>query len=782
MRPRPSGNRHTPQHEEPELAPEPLDLRESFAVLRRNVWVVLVITAICVGVAAYSALREVRQFRAQASLRLADPRRALTNNIADESNQGYDYSEDRMLSQIQILTSRSNADKALDRDPIPFALDPKGIPAALIHDVTITPQAVSDTLRVSFGRDSVSVRGAVGSATAAYGAPLVLPGLRLTVSGPAAQPSGTIIVRDRETAGSELVAGLRARQRDRSNVIEVSYTGPDAKRAQLAVNAMARSFAEGNATDAQEMSQRRRVFIEDQVRQNDSALAVAQSELAAFRARTQTFSAKETFTAEQRDAMTIDVQREQLVADRALYESLLAGVQEARGSSGAEQLRTLVAAPGISSNPVISQLYIQLAAYQTRRDSLTTGPWAHAVTHPDVQRLDTLMAGTQAQLVSAARSYVTTLTTRIEQLDALKARSTSAMQRLPAVEAEELRLNSAVESLSRNADQLRSEFQKARIAESVQAGQAEILDLATTPGFPIGSGPTPRLMLGVAIGLFLGAGAAFLKERLDTTLARRSDLQRYLRVPSLGVIPRMRSMARLKTARGRKQNATHGTPPQIEIPAMESFVTVRTNVAFSHGRSAPSKLLAVTSAAPGEGKSTVASNLARVYAHQGLRVLLIDCDLRRPRMHSIFNVVGRPGLTEVLADRAAFEEAVQATAVENLSLLPSGATVSNASDLVAGDAMRDLLTRQASRYDLVLLDTPPVLAVADGAILAAMTEGVIFVVRAGSTQREAAQSALEQLNSVGAQVTGAVLNDPDSRVPRYSGYYYYAEYYAKQPA
>jgi uncharacterized protein involved in exopolysaccharide biosynthesis len=287
------------------------------------------------------------------------------------------------------------------------------MPASLLRDVAITAQAPADTLRVAFGPDGVTVRGAATSASATYGSPVVLPGLRFTVTGPGPKPAATIVVQDRESAVGELNAGLRARQRERSNVIELTYTGTDPRRAQLAVNAAARAFAEGDVTNSQSLSQRRRVFIEEQMRQNDSLLAIAQAELAAFRARTGTFNAKETFSAEQRDAMTVDVQRDGLVADRALYESLLAGIQNARGSAaGAEQLRTLAAAPGVASNPVIGQLYTQLATYQTRRDSLTTGPWAHAATHPDVQRLDTLIAGVESRLVGAARNYVGTLTTR----------------------------------------------------------------------------------------------------------------------------------------------------------------------------------------------------------------------------------------------------------------------------------------------------------------------------------------------------------------------------------
>jgi capsular exopolysaccharide synthesis family protein len=188
------------------------------------------------------------------------------------------------------------------------------------------------------------------------------------------------------------------------------------------------------------------------------------------------------------------------------------------------------------------------------------------------------------------------------------------------------------------------------------------------------------------------------------------------------------------------------------------------------------KTLLVTSASTGEGKTTTAANLALTFARQGTRVLLVDCDLRRPRLHRIFNAEREPGLVDLLLGRADAAEVVQPTSVDRLSLVARGQFEESAIEALGGAGMQNFLQASSEHFDLVILDTAPVLVAADTPNVAAHADAVLLVVRAGKTQRNEGRQALRQLSAVGANVIGAVLNDPDSTADRY-GEYYYKEYY-----
>jgi Mrp family chromosome partitioning ATPase len=209
--------------------------------------------------------------------------------------------------------------------------------------------------------------------------------------------------------------------------------------------------------------------------------------------------------------------------------------------------------------------------------------------------------------------------------------------------------------------------------------------------------------------------------------------------------------------------------------------------------------LVVTSASPGEGKTLTAANLAVTFAQDSLRVLLIDCDVRRPRLHGLFRVPRSPGLMDLLSERnggghpgalsLTFDAdtvesgssdpasmVMRPTGVKNLTLLTCGALPTNASNLLSGARMQALMQELSKSFDLLILDTPPVLATADAGILSALTDGVLLVVRAGQTDRAAAQRTYQLLTNVGARIVGTVLNDPGGEVSQYGEYYYPYDY------
>jgi succinoglycan biosynthesis transport protein ExoP len=752
-------------------------LRDVLAVARRA-WLLLLVGTILGGMAAgVVAYRDEPRYRATAVLRLADARQALVGGM-DVPTTEIGRLTNPLLSQIQILRSRGVLGQVVDAEGLRLEPDLRGFAARLLTEVRVDSAAPVDTLWLTFDSTHVTVQAADREVRAQYGNPVRLDGVRFVVSGPPKVREATWYVLSREEAIDELLMRLRVSPRAQTDIVDVSYIAQRPWVAQRVVNAVVTTFQRANAQSAQDQSRRRRIFLFGQLEQTDSLLARAQFALSSFRSHRQVSSSREKLTAQQKDLMALEMRIEELNADRRMYRTLLTRFEQSPVSTDA--LQTLVSSPGISENPVVEQLYRRLTQYQTTRDSLTTGAWRSAETNPDVQRLSQLIAATTANLVTAVGSHLGSLDARIQALRELRARSGSEIEQLPSAEAEEMRLLEQVESLRRLTDQLRDDYQRARIAEAVEAGQVEIVDLAALPSYTVGIPRAVQLALGLVLGLVLAATGVLLRETSNTSIRRRRDVESVLRIPSLAVIPRIIRMqvnGSGASAPQRALKAKNGRPSLDPLPTAreapsrisDAYRTLRTNLLFATGGRAI-RTLVVTSAAPGEGKTITAANLAVTLAREGKRVLLVDGDLRRPRLDRLFGVPKFPGLTDFLATNGASQVLVTPTAVDGLFLLPNGRRHPNPAELLRSDTWRALLEAMAAHFDVVVVDTPPVLAVADSLIVAAMADAVVFVVRAGRTDRSMAADALAQLTAVGAQVIGAVLNDPTGEAASYGEY------------
>ena len=246
-------------------------------------------------------------------------------------------------------------------------------------------------------------------------------------------------------------------------------------------------------------------------------------------------------------------------------------------------------------------------------------------------------------------------------------------------------------------------------------------------------------------------------------------MEQALELPVLGLIPE-------EARNGRAAAGHRATLPLVSLsdpddPASEAYRTLRTNVTFVNAGQ-PMHCVVVTSPGPGEGKSTTAANLAITLAQRGAHTLLVDADLRRPIVHKAFNLVQEPGLTDVLVGTADLREAIRPNVAPKLDLLPSGPQPPNPSELLGSEAMHRLLTQLRGQYDMIVFDSPPILAVTDATVLGAAIDGVIMVLRAGETEEAAAQRALQQLRHVQTRVAGAVLNGIERRRDRYYNHYY----------
>jgi len=295
-----------------------------------------------------------------------------------------------------------------------------------------------------------------------------------------------------------------------------------------------------------------------------------------------------------------------------------------------------------------------------------------------------------------------------------------------------------------------------------------VVETAERPEAPIGPNNGLTILLAAAIGFILAAGAAYLLEYLDDTLKNPEDVKSALKLSTLGSLTRIE---------GDQSSAKLVAAFQPDSPSAEACRVLRTNLQFS-SLDTPLRTLVVTSAHPREGKSTTVANLAVVMAQQGKRVIVVDTDLRRPSQHQIFGLPNNTGVTSaLLQDPPACEGLLKATLQENLWALTAGPLPPYPSEMLSSRRFAALLDDLKQRADVVLFDCPPVLAVADAAILASQVDGVLFVVDAGITRRQQAIRACEALQNVGARVLGVVINRIKSE---HSDYYSYSRYYASR--
>ena len=282
---------------------------------------------------------------------------------------------------------------------------------------------------------------------------------------------------------------------------------------------------------------------------------------------------------------------------------------------------------------------------------------------------------------------------------------------------------------------------------------------------------SPRIVLNAIlagfVGLLIAIGIAFFLEYLDDTVKSGSDVEALVGVPTLGAIIRMKG--------GGDRSEIYHLAALLypRSPAAEAYRTLRTNVEFA-AIDRPVRTLLVTSSIPGEGKTTTAANLAVVFAQAGRRTLLLDADLRKPGVHKVFDLQNSQGLTSLLrSDEVDAMSVAQATEQDNLAVLTTGPLPPNPAELLRSPRMKVVLDRLAASVELVIIDSPPLRAVTDAAILASITDGTLFVIDAGRTRRGAAVSGREALAKVGARVLGVTLNRLSEKA---SGDYYYYDY------
>jgi capsular exopolysaccharide synthesis family protein len=377
-----------------------------------------------------------------------------------------------------------------------------------------------------------------------------------------------------------------------------------------------------------------------------------------------------------------------------------------------------------------------------------------------------------------------TLHAREEALMQVTAGYEDKMELLPETSLQLARLERDRELNEKIYSMLMERYEETQILAAGKMGSVHIIDRATNPHSPIKPNKRMNILLAIIIGLLLGVGFSFLLFLLDSRVRTIEDVSR-LNINLLGTVPFIDAQKierklkevkdELEPVEQKRVSArliTHFAP---RSPISEAYRALRTNILFSDEERPPQMIL-FTSSAVQEGKTLTGANMGVVFAQTGERMLVIDCDMRRPTMHRVFNLRRTPGLSNLLAGDCTLEQALVQTDIVNLTVLPAGDIPANPSELLSSQKMKELLEELRKQYDYILLDTPPVVAVTDAAILSRLVDAVGVVIASGKVHRREVTTALQQLKNVRANVMGVVLNSLNMR-QLYGPYYYYYHYY-----
>ncbi|OEU80363.1 MAG: hypothetical protein BA865_11555 [Desulfobacterales bacterium S5133MH4] len=317
-------------------------------------------------------------------------------------------------------------------------------------------------------------------------------------------------------------------------------------------------------------------------------------------------------------------------------------------------------------------------------------------------------------------------------------------------------------------------FKETSLTEDMRTGNIRVIDRAEVPEYPVKPRKGLNILLAIIVGLVAGTGLAFFFEYLDNTVKTPDDIKRYFEIPYLGHAPVIEY----------DSEAKDGHVPELiafqaaKSTASEAYRGLRTSLLFSSAE-APPQVILVASAGMGEGKTLTCTNLAITMAQAGSKTLLVDCDMRRPRMHHVWDIGRDQGVSNILVGTTKDNLVPFKTKVANLDVIPSGPIPPNPSELLGSNHMEQLIKTLRQRYDRIIIDSPPITAVTDATVLARIADGVVLVIRFGDTSRDMVRNGLEQLKGVNATILGAVLNAVDVGRDSYYYYQYYYYYYGE---
>ncbi|MFN2599068.1 MAG: polysaccharide biosynthesis tyrosine autokinase, partial [Pyrinomonadaceae bacterium] len=406
--------------------------------------------------------------------------------------------------------------------------------------------------------------------------------------------------------------------------------------------------------------------------------------------------------------------------------------------------------------------------------------------HPAVKKLNEQRARVEQSLNQQARSVVASLKSKYDAAKANEAKLNSesgrARSQVNARSQSEMQLANMMAELETTKQMYNTYLTRLKDLTLTGGDTSSNITIATPARQPRLVGP-PRvrnILIALLLSLGAGVGLAFLLDYLDDTLKTIEDVDRHIHLPTLALIPAPRAERRSLAARTpAPANGSESTAlaliEEVRSPVAEAYRHLRTSLLLSSAGQPPRSIL-VTSSQPSEGKTTTAVNIAVMLAQTGAEVLLLDCDLRRPRVHSHFRLPNARGVTNYLSGEAQISSLIQEYDKQpNLKIITSGPVPPNAAELLGSEQMRRLLQLLGENFQHIVIDSPPAISFTDASILSTMVDGVMLVVHGGRSSRAVVRRAKQQLLDVGAHIFGIVLNNVKQDSP---DYYYYVGYYS----
>jgi len=571
-----------------------------------------------------------------------------------------------------------------------------------------------------------------------------------------------------------------------SRLVEVSYASHDARLAATIVNTLADQFIEMNFESRYQATTKATEFLQKQMHELKVKVEKSEEQLVAYARAHNILSLAGSSSKEGDRSQNIIMQK---LADlNQEMTKVEAQMIERSAEFDAVKNATVQDFPDALVTDNIRQLETTLADLEQKLANMTShyGPvWPEVVQlKREVNEVNTQLVREKKRAIQRARAQYQVAVDRRNRLQTALVAQKEMADQLNENSIQYNILQREVETNKQLYEGLLQRLKEAGVAAGLKSSNINVVDRGETPRRVYRPRTAINLALGLILGLMLGVSMAFFIDYLDNTIKTPDDIEKTLDLPSLGVIPAFKMFETPVGTRLLTAASTQSTDASVDAVLQgsqdmrsrvwEAYRSLRTSLLLSNSGKPP-QIILVTSALPAEGKTTTALNAAIVLAQTSARTLLIDLDMRRPKIGSHFGLNGHQGMSYFLTGNSDLTSQVRKTSVPNLFVVSAGYVPPNPAELIGSDRMDKALKLLRDYFQYVVIDSPPILSVTDALVLSPKVDGVVMVVRGGETPREAVRRASEHLNQVGAKILGVMINDVDIRKSEYR--YYYKYYY-----